>query len=108
MHSTALPAKPRGLALALSWPRLRFTLLLSLAFGVLLGFTWTNGWLSVLSRTLGLGLIALLAFGLFEQWPSRLPGWLPRWVLQVVSVAIVIPPAMAIIYWLSTPPGEPA
>jgi LytS/YehU family sensor histidine kinase len=29
-------------------------------------------------------------------------------VLQVVSVAIVIPPAMAIIYWLSTPPGEPA
>src|SRR5262245_6619292 len=108
MHTTALPAKPRGLALMLSWPRLGFTLLLSVVFGLLISFGWTSGLPSLLIRTALLGLVALLVFGLFEQWPKRLPRWVARWVLQVVAVAFVIPPSMAIIYWLSTEPGAPA
>jgi two-component sensor histidine kinase len=35
------------------------------------------------------GLTALLAFGLFEQFPARLP--LPRWILQLVSVVVAVP-----------------
>jgi LytS/YehU family sensor histidine kinase len=42
-------------------------------------------------RTLFIGLVALTAFGLFEQWPRRLPAWMARWVLQVVGVALAIP-----------------
>jgi LytS/YehU family sensor histidine kinase len=49
----------------------------------------------------------MLVFGLFEQWPKRLPRWLARWVLQVLGVALVIPPTTAIIYWLSTHAGAP-
>jgi signal transduction histidine kinase len=108
MAVTAVPAKPRGVALLLAWSRLRFTLLFSLALGLLIGFHWTSGLLSALTRTVLLGLIAMLVFGLFEQWPRRLPRWLARWVLQVLGVALVIPPATAIIYALATLPGAPA
>jgi len=92
----------------LGWGRVRFTLSVSIAIGLLLGLHWHSGPLSVLIRTVLLGLCAMLVFGLFEQWPKRLPRWIARWVLQVVSVAVVIPPATAIIYALSTRTGEPA
>jgi two-component sensor histidine kinase len=42
-------------------------------------------------HALMVGLIAVLAFGLFEQRPLRLPSWLPRWMLQVLGVVIAIP-----------------
>lgn len=92
----------------LSWPRLRFTLLFSIAWGFLLGLGWTGGPPTVIVRTVTLGLTAMLAFGLLERWPKKLPRWLARWVLQVVGVAVVIPPTTAITYVLSTEPGAPA
>jgi LytS/YehU family sensor histidine kinase len=49
----------------------------------------------------------MLVFGFFEQWPRRLPRWLERWILQVVGVAVVIPPTTAIIFALATAAGEP-
>jgi len=107
MTATVVPAKPRGLALALSWGRIRFTLLFSLALGVLIGFNWTSGLPSLLFRTALLGLTGMLVFGLFEQWPARMPAWLPRWVVQVVGVGVAMPIATAVIYQLSTPAGEP-
>src|SRR2546427_9575895 len=91
MHATALPAKPRGLALMLGWRRIRFTLGISIAGGLLLPQGRNSGLLPVLTRTVILGLIAMLMFGLFELWPKRLPQWLERWVLQVVSVALAMP-----------------
>jgi two-component sensor histidine kinase len=107
MNATAAPPRPRGLALLLSWPRLRFTLLLSFAWGLVLSGGWSSGPLPVLVRTVPLGLTAMLAFGLFEQWPRRLPRRVARWVLQVVAVGAVIPLGTLIIYWLSTEPGAP-
>jgi hypothetical protein len=107
VHATALPAKPRGLALMLGWRRIRFTLGISIACGLLLPYGWNSGLLSVLTRTVILGLIAMLMFGLFEQWPKRLPRWLERWVLQVGSVALAMPISSAVIYWLSTARGAP-
>jgi signal transduction histidine kinase len=107
MLAPAFPTRPRGLALALGWRRLACTLALSLAVGGLLGIGWTSGPASVIGRTLVIGLVAMLAFGVFEQWPSRLPRWLPRWVLQVASVAVAMPPTVLAIYVWSTPPGAP-
>ncbi|MGH8249824.1 MAG: sensor histidine kinase [Steroidobacteraceae bacterium] len=107
MARPAASAKPHGLALMFGWRRLRFTLAVSLAIGLLMGIGWQSGLASILERTVGLGLIAMIVFGLFEQWPRNLPRWLPRWVLQVVSVGITMPFATAIIYALSTEPGAP-
>ena len=110
MHATALPARPErpgGLALMLNWPRLRFTLLASIVWGLLVSHGWKSGLGSLLTRTVTLGLIAMVVFGVFEQWPRRLPRWLPRWLLQVLAVVVAIPPSTAIIWALVTPPGAP-
>jgi sensor histidine kinase YesM len=61
----------------------------------------------VLLRTTLLALIATLVFGLFEQWPKRLPSWLARWVLQVSAVGVAMPLATLAIYFISTSPGAP-
>ena len=53
------------------------------------------------------GSIAMLVFGLFEQWPKRLPRWLGRWALQVVAVAIAMPISTVVIYLASTEDGAP-
>ncbi len=108
MHGAGSPAsKPRGLSLMLGWRRIRFTLALSIACSLLLPYGWSSGLLPIMARTVVVGLIAMLMFGLFEQWPKRLPRWLERWVLQVVSVALAMPISSAMIYWLSTPRGAP-
>lgn len=107
MSTHALITKPRGLALAFGWQRLRFTLLFSAALGVLLGINWHSGMFSAFIRVVGLGVCAMLAFGLFEQWPRRLPRWCARWVLQVLAVALTIPIATYVIYVWSTAAGAP-
>lgn len=99
--------KPRGWALLLGWRRVRFTLCISLALGLLLSLGWKSGLLSLLSRTIALGLFAMLVFGVFEQWPKRLPPWLARWVLQVLGVALAMPLGTYVIYLLSTQAGAP-
>ena len=107
MPTPADPAKPRGLALLLGWRRLLFTLCASILLGLLLSLGWKSGLLSLLIRTVLLGLIAMLMFGLFEQWPKRLPAWLARWVLQVLGVALVMPISTFAMYVLSTNAGAP-
>ena len=107
MHALTAPAKPRGLALLLGWQRVVFTLAFTFVISLPLALGWKSGFVSLMVRTLGLGLIAMLAFGLFEQWPKRLPPWLARWVLQVLGVMIAIPLATFAIYTLSTAPGAP-
>jgi len=114
MHDTALSARPRGLALVLGWRRIRFTLGISIALALLLSIPrmppwhhWKLGLGSALASTVIVGLGAMLVFGLFEQWPKRLPRWLERWVLQVAGVAVAIPVGTVLIFWLSTAPGAP-
>ncbi|MDZ4078764.1 MULTISPECIES: sensor histidine kinase [Hydrocarboniphaga] len=99
--------KPRGLALLLGWPRLRFSLMLSGTLGLMIGLGWDSGFFAGLIRSVIIGLVAMLAFGLFEQWPRRLPSWLARWALQVLCVAIAIPVAAYGIYVASTADGAP-
>jgi signal transduction histidine kinase len=107
MPAAALPLKPHGLRLMLAWPRIVFTVVFTFVISLPLALGWKSGFLSLMTRTIGLGLLALVVFGLFEQWPKRLPGWLARWVLQVVGVALAMPIGTFFIYVLSTPPGAP-
>ena len=107
MPASVVTQKPSGLALLLGWRRVRFTLFLSILLGLLLGVGWTSGLFSLLIRTIAIGLLGMLMFGLFEQWPQRLPRWLARWALQVLGVALVMPVSTFAIYVLSTKAGAP-
>ena len=107
MSASVIPARPRGLALLLGWHRVRFTLIASVVVALPLGLGWKSGFMSLLVRAVTLGFVAMLAFGLFEQWPKRLPSWLARWALQVLGVAIAMPLATFVIYVLSTKAGAP-
>src|SRR6266545_2071774 len=103
----AAPLGPRGLALMLGWRRVAFTLTLSTLIGLGLSIHWERGPLDGLIRAVPLGFMAMLTFGLFEQWPKRLPRRLARWVLQVLGVALIVPIVTTAIYVLSTPSGAP-
>lgn len=85
-----------------SWRRMSVVLFVSLFLSILMKFTWPTWWITIWARLLLIGVIQLTAFGLFERWPSRLPRWVARWLLQVVAVAIVVPFAAALAYSLTT------
>lgn len=89
------------LARTFGWRRLRIALIASLAWGLLLSIIFLSSTLSVLVRTLSVGLVALAVFGLFEHWPRRLPSGLARWVLQVLGVAVSVPLTVSV-YYLAT------
>jgi hypothetical protein len=102
MALAAAPEKPRGLALILSWRRVRFALLASLPIGLLLSLGNETATIVVVARAMVVGLSCLFAFGLFEQRPKRLPRWLPRTALQLIGVAAVVPLGALLAYWLTT------
>lgn len=87
--------------------RAGFAIAISIAFGLLLGLEWKSGLASVLVRTTGLGLVAVLAFSALERWPRRLPRGVARWALQVAAVGLSMPLATLVIYAISTPAGAP-
>lgn len=99
--------RPSGLALVFHWRRLLTVCLIALPFSVLVGYGWRVGLAAGMVRVLCVSGAALIAFGVFEQWPRRLPPWLARWVLQVAGVAVVIPWAALLVYILQTEPGAP-
>jgi signal transduction histidine kinase len=105
MASTPAPA-PRIFPRLLGWRRLRVVGGACLLLSLLILVNWQASYLLLLVRLLLVGLIALLVFGLFERWPNKLPAWLPRWVLQVLGVAVLIPVATAVVYGL-TSYGDP-
>jgi len=107
MSDVRNPAKPRGLAAMLGWRRLVVTLCGTSFVGLLLSPGWHGGFIAVFARATSIGFAALLAFGLLEQWPRRLPRWIARWVLQVVAVAAAVPISATILYASTAPAGGP-
>jgi ABC-type amino acid transport system permease subunit len=89
--SAVSSARPRGLATILGWRRVRFTLIVSTVLGLLLSIASETPIIVWIFRAVLVGLTALLAFGLLEQWPARLPRRLARWVLQLIGIVVVIP-----------------
>ena len=102
MTPAAPTAKPRGLALMLGWPRVRLTLGVSALLGLLLSLPSETATPVVVARAVLVGFSAMLAFGFFEQWPRRLPKRLGRSVLQLIAIVVVIPPAAAFAYFVTT------
>lgn len=107
MSVAVLSERPLALAPVLNWRRVRVTLGISILLGLLLGTFWQSGLLSVLERTVAIGLMAMIVFGLFESWPRRLPRPVARWVWQVLGVALSVPIVTFVIYVLTTEPGAP-
>jgi len=97
--------KTRDWSRLLAWPRVRFTLIFAVLVGLPLDLVISGGRPWYLVRTIALGVAALLAFGLFEQWPRRVPPPLARWVLQVIGVAIAMPLTTLPIWVLSSGQG---
>jgi hypothetical protein len=100
--AAAPSAKPRGRAQLLSWRRVRFTLIVSGLFGLMLGAGSQTAMPIVVVRAMLVGMSCLLAFGFFEQRPRHLPGWLGRWVLQLIGVVAVVPFAALFAYAITT------
>jgi hypothetical protein len=90
----------------LGWRRVRLTLIASTLFGLLLSIPSSTAAIIVVARAMLVGFAALLAFGLFERWPRRLPQWLARWVLQLVGIVAVMPLGALFAYWATTG-GDP-
>ncbi|CAM5624268.1 sensor histidine kinase [Rhodanobacter lindaniclasticus] len=107
MSAVSPTLKPHGLTLLLGWRRLAVALGASIALGLPFAFRWPDGPLPLLALTATLGLLAMLAFGLFEQWPRALPRWLARWTVQVGAVAAAMPLGMTALYLLVSEAGAP-
>jgi Histidine kinase len=86
----------------LSWRRVLATATGCLVVSFLVLPSWSGPYAVLLGRALIAGPVVMLAFGLFERWPARLPAWLPRGAVQVVGVAIAVPLGVAIAYSLTT------
>jgi hypothetical protein len=104
---TADRESPAGLARIFGWRRLRVVLLAAVPLGLLisLGSEATPAMVWVV-RAVSIGLFVLLAFGVAERWPTRLPGWLGRWVVQMLALMLAVPVGTLLAYWLTTG-GEP-
>jgi hypothetical protein len=74
-------------------------LLVSLASSVTPAPVW-------IARSMLVGLVVTLTFGLFEQWPARLPQWLGRWVWQLIGVVMAVPLGALLAYAITTG-GDP-
>jgi signal transduction histidine kinase len=108
--STTVPVPspaPSGFSRVFGWRRLLVTLVVASLLGLCFSPAFSTTPVPVLMlREMSVGLLALLAFGIFEQSPRKLPSWLPRWVLQVLSVEIAIPLGAFILYTIITS-GDP-
>jgi hypothetical protein len=102
MVLAAVNAKPYGLALMLGWRRVLVTLGISILLGLLNSVSSLSPTSIIVGRALVVGLFALLVFGLFEQWPARLPKWMARWALQLLGVVVAVPLGALLAYWLTT------
>ena len=106
MAMAAHTLKPTGLARIFGWRRVRFVLIVSLMFGVLLNIGNQAPAVIVFARAIIVGMAILFMFGLFEEWPHSL--WRPfsRWGWQLLGIVVVIPFAAAFAYWITTG-GDP-
>lgn len=102
MPLSSVAESPRIPAPMLGWSRVRVALGTSALIGALLSLANITSTVVVVARALLVGLGALLAFGVMERWPARLPRWIARWVLQLAAIVVVVPIGAALAYWVTT------
>jgi hypothetical protein len=104
LNALAPPSSWRAL---LGWRRARTVAIVCALFTLLFSFGWDAALWLLVARVYGVGLALLLVFGLFEQWPRRLPQWMARWALQVAAVGVTVPLAFFVAFLLVTADGAP-
>jgi hypothetical protein len=92
MSAVPMPALPPQAAgekypKLLGWRRVLLIVLLSVG-SALTHLESPTPFIVWLARNLNVCLFAVLAFGLLERWPKRLPDWVGRWVLQIVGTVL--------------------
>ena len=105
MSCLEFPPERRGLAVMFGWRRVLVVMGVATIIGVLHSPSFTTlPTYRVVAREIFIGLATMVAFGLFEQWPKRLPDWIARWSLQVIGVVLAAPIAGLALYMI--PPDE--
>ncbi len=87
--------------------RLGVALSVALCVGYPLDILVNSGRLGVTWRAMELGVVGVVTFSLAERWPRRLPKPVARWVVQVLAVGLVMPPADLPLTLLDHVPGAP-
>ena len=78
------------------------TIVLAVCAAVLLNPIFGTPFTTLLGRTLFVGMMLLLVFAAARLVPqSRLPGWLPGWLVPVSAVALAAPLFTAAVYLIS-------
>jgi len=107
MKTLTPDAAPTGLRFVLGLRRIAVMLLVAVPMALLISIDSETRAATWLARSVIIGTGALVAFGLAESWPARLPRWLGRWVFQLLALAVAIPIAAYAAYWITTG-GDPA
>jgi hypothetical protein len=93
MAAAAGSVGPWGVTSLLGGPRALFAVAVPALYGGLIGLL--PGASPAIHVTIGhavvMGVTATLFFGLLERYPRRLPGRLPRWILQLAGVVLAVP-----------------
>jgi hypothetical protein len=92
----------RAAPLLLGWRRVLLTVAVSVLIGLLGSVENVSPLAIVVGRYVLVGLVVMLAYGLFERWPAELPPWLARWAFQLIGIVLAIPIAAYLAYWLTT------
>src|SRR5512145_2481403 len=87
--------------------RFAVMLLTAVPLALLVSIDSTTPAATWIARTVIIGTVALLAFGFAEFRPARLPRWLGRWGFQLLAMALAVPVATYVAYWITTG-GDPA
>lgn len=91
----------QGFVASLTLWRVGLTLGLAVLAAAALNPIFITPFAVLLGRTLFVALLALLAFSAAGQWPRRLPGWVARWLVQVLLVALMVPLGTLLVYLVS-------
>jgi signal transduction histidine kinase len=93
---------PPALRRIYAWPRVKTGLVIVIIWFGLFLLTWEAPRWVLLARLLWMVFAGLTIFGILEAWPRTLPRWLARWALQVIGVALIAVPVVAIGYTVTT------
>lgn len=106
MTSTKTTTLREDLVRIFHWRRVKVMLVTCFILHLPILATWQASYGLLAVRVLFIGTAVLFAFGLFERWPARLPGWMSRWGVQVVATAAAVPMSAMLIYAITTT-GDP-
>ena len=103
-RSAALPSHRlawKGFVASLTPWRIGLALSLAVVAAALLSPVFITPFVVLLGRTIFIALLALLGFSAAGQWPRRLPSWVARWLVQVLTVALMVPLGTMLVYLVS-------